>query len=58
MAPVTIRNVVQVAVQSYGAATLPVVRALTRPATGLLDKAGIHRKGGGEISGVGDLDPT
>jgi len=63
MAPVIIRNVVQVAVQSYGAATLPVMRALTCPAAGLpaarlLDKAGIHQKGGGEIPGVGDLDPA
>ena len=74
MAPVIISNMVQVAVQTCGAVTLPAVRALTRlvgraltrpvwraltrPAAGLLDKAGIHQKGGGEISGVGDLDPT
>jgi len=66
MAPVIIRNMVQVAVQTWVAATLPALRALTRPvwraltrrAAGLLDKAEIHQKGGGEISDIGDLDPT
>ena len=66
MAPVIIRNMVQVAVQTWVAATLPALRALTRPvwraltrrAAGLLDKAEIHQKGGGEISDIGSLDPT
>ena len=58
MAPVIIRNMVQVAVQTWGAATLSALRALTRRAAGLLDKAEIHQKGGGEISDIGDLDPT
>ena len=80
MAPVIIRNMVQVAVQTWGAATLPVkitvrviicnmvqifgavtlpvLKVLIRPAAGLLDKAAIHQKGGGEISDIGSLDPT
>ena len=66
MAPVIIRNMVQVAVQTWGAATLSALRALTRPvwraltrrAAGLLDKAEIQQKGGGEISDIGDHDPT
>src|SRR6516164_7749787 len=58
MAPVIIRNMVQVVVQIFGAVTLPVLKVLIRPAAGLLDKAAIHQKGGGEISDIGDLDPT
>ena len=58
MVPVIIRNMVQVVVQIFGAVTLPVLKVLIRPAAGLLDKAEIHQKGVGEISGVGSLDPT
>jgi hypothetical protein len=58
MVPVIIRNMVQVVVQIFGAVTLPVLKVLIRPAAGLLDKAAIHQKGGGEISDIGSLDPT
>jgi hypothetical protein len=62
--PVIIRNMALVIVQIFEA-VIPVLRALTRPVVGLSaltrpvvglsGKAGIQ--GGGEISGVGSLDP-
>ncbi|MGC1181267.1 MAG: hypothetical protein WA884_20170 [Methyloceanibacter sp.] len=56
MAQAIIWNLALVAVQIFGE-DIPVLRALPHPAVGLSGKAGTQLKRGGEIFGVGSLDP-
>ena len=56
VAPVTILNMALVVVQIFEAVIIPVLRALTRPVVKALGEART-RLGGGEIFGVGSLDP-
>jgi hypothetical protein len=57
MAQAIIWNLALVAVQIFGEVIILVLRALPHPAVGLSGKAGTQLKRGGEIFGVGSLDP-